>query len=76
MVSNKNYVPKIYLQIHEKLKEECINDILEKKQMNIIIGRCFIDGTKYPKEVVDGMIKGLEKHDLILVLDKFKVKIN
>ena len=71
MVSNNSYIPKIYKEIHEKLKQESRNDIIERKQMLIIMGRCF----HYPNELKNGLVKGLEKHNLIMVLDKFKVQV-
>lgn len=71
MVSNSNYVPKLYQEIHQKLKQET-NEVIGRKQFNIILGRCF----HCPDELKSGIIKGLEKHNLIIVIDKFKIKVN
>ena len=64
--------PQIYLKIKDKLKEESTDNKIERRKVYIILGRCF----HFPKELKNGVINGLEKNDLITIINKFEIQIN
>ena len=66
-----NQNSEIYKCIHDKLKKESDNGLLERNKMLIILGKVY----HFPKESRQKVVKELEKEGLIKVISQITIEV-